>query len=107
MDSECTQCAISVYYENAKDRIANFESVVQKFGNLGSNLERMTWINQLPLLNELDEKWLSVQQQYPGKAECVAISCKEQGNEAFKAKKWSEALRLYSASYISTPPENG
>lgn len=107
MDRECKTSAISTYYDNVKRCIVNFESEVEKFGKLNSNLERIRWINQLTELNALDEKFLPVQQQYPGKAETIASAGKEQGNEAFKAKKWSEALKYYSASYISIPSQNG
>lgn len=108
MDRQCTVTgAFEIYYKNIKHSIKNFGKEVEKFGAFHTNLERITWICQLVELNELDQKWLPVLEQFTGKAMCIADSCKDQGNEAFKARKWSEALKLYSASYISVPCNKG
>lgn len=98
---------MNIYYDKIKNVTSIFNENEEIFSNFTTNLERIQWICQVPKLNELDEKCLPIQRQYPGKTDSIAAFHKEQGNAAFKVKKWSEALNDYSASYISVPDENG
>lgn len=74
------------------------KDVLDQFGDLHSDEERMRFIFNLPQSNDFqmvrdrNEKDLD-----------TALNYKEKGNSMFKVQKWMEALLCYNRSYLCIP----
>uniref|UniRef100_A0A1A9UIY6 MYND-type domain-containing protein n=1 Tax=Glossina austeni TaxID=7395 RepID=A0A1A9UIY6_GLOAU len=94
----------SAYYLNLKNNLKDFDLEVENIKHCRNDLERIEFLNRLSGLQEHDHA-LNVRRSYEGKNADVAADFKEKGNIAFKAKKWLEAMILYSKSYIALPAD--
>lgn len=80
---------------------------LQLFGALDSDAERFRFVHDLQGI----DKFGALSRQATGtagKSSADALELKRQGNEAFQAQHYEEAVRLYGRSQLLTPPaENG
>jgi len=66
----------------------------------------VAYVEKLPWVQAGDAN-LVVNQEFAGKNASLAAEIKERATAAFKAKKWLEAMMLYTRSYVALPSENG
>ncbi|KAH8280291.1 hypothetical protein KR018_001592 [Drosophila ironensis] len=94
------------YYLKLKDQAGSgCESDIAKLSACGSDEERVAYVDQLPWVQAGDAN-LAVNQEFPGKSAALAAEIKERATAAFKAKKWLEAMVLYTRCYLALPSEN-
>jgi len=95
------------YYLKLKDQAGtNCESDIAKLSSCKSDEERVAYVEKLPWVQAGDAN-LVVNQEFAGKNASLAAEIKERATAAFKAKKWLEAMMLYTRSYVALPSENG
>lgn len=95
------------YYLKLKDQAgATCEPDIAKLAACGSDEERVAYVEKLPWVQAGDAN-LVVNQEFAGKSAVLAAEIKESATSAFKAKKWLEAMVLYTRSYLALPSENG
>lgn len=95
------------YYLKLKDQAGpNCESDIAKLSACKSDEERVAYVEKLPWVQAGDAN-LVVNQEFAGKNASLAAEIKERATAAFKAKKWLEAMMLYTRSYVVLPSENG
>ncbi|XP_037950105.1 SET and MYND domain-containing protein 4-like [Teleopsis dalmanni] len=93
------------YYLNLKNsNLSSFDKEIEKIAECHNDVERMAFVDQLTFVKERDDD-LRVRREYNGKDSAIAADLKEKGNSAFKAKKWLEAMMLYTKSYVAVPQE--
>lgn len=90
------------YYEKVKKLINPND--INALGNFKTDLERIQHVSKISIVSENKVK---INREFAGKSEENALKLKQIGNEAFRNKKWTEALMLYSKSYVSMPGEKG
>ncbi|XP_033155180.1 SET and MYND domain-containing protein 4 [Drosophila mauritiana] len=94
------------YYLKLKDQAGpNCESDIAKLSACKSDEERVAYVEKLPWVQAGDAN-LVVNQEFGGKNAFLAAEIKERATAAFKAKKWLEAMVLYTRSYVALPSEN-
>uniref|UniRef100_A0A1A9WP51 SET domain-containing protein n=1 Tax=Glossina brevipalpis TaxID=37001 RepID=A0A1A9WP51_9MUSC len=94
----------TAYYLNLKNSLKDFDLEVENIKHCKNDCERINFLDRLSGLQEQDHA-LNVKRVYEGKNAELAADLKEKGNMAFKAKKWLEAMILYSKGYIALPAD--
>lgn len=95
------------YYLNLKNSQSDiFDVQIGKLAACRNDYERLIFIEQFPGVREHDER-LQVKREFAGKNADTAAQFKENGNQAFKAKNWFEAMLFYTKSYMALPEDKG
>lgn len=76
---------------------------LKTFSNLGTDEERFKFVHELGGLNRFD----ALRSQSDGKCPKEALQLKKQGNTAFQAQNYKDALEKYTESQLVTPTTNG
>ncbi|XP_030386848.1 SET and MYND domain-containing protein DDB_G0284059 [Scaptodrosophila lebanonensis] len=94
------------YYLKLKQAGGSTSDVdIAKLAACRNDDERVAFVDQLEWVRACDSELL-VKREFTGKNANVAAGLKERATQAFKAKKWLEAMMLYSRSYVALPSEN-
>ncbi|BFG06135.1 SET and MYND domain-containing protein 4 [Drosophila madeirensis] len=96
------------YYLKLKEQAgagASCEADIAKLSECKSDEERVAYVDQLPWVQSGDANLL-LRPEFDSKRAPLAAEIKERATAAFKAKKWLEAMVLYTRSYMSLPSEN-
>lgn len=86
------------YYLNVVNQSTPDE--LENLGKCKTDYDRVKYLNSLPFMKSSD---LKIELDFNGKSLEIATKMKESGNAAFKAKKWLDAMILYSQSFIALP----
>lgn len=86
------------YYLNVINQSTPDE--LESIGKCKDDYSRVQHLNSLPFIKSSD---LKIEKNLTGKSLEIATKMKESGNGAFKAKKWLDAMILYSQSLIALP----
>lgn len=86
------------YYLNVVNQSTPDE--LESIGKCKTDYERVSYLASLPFMKASD---LKLELEFNGKSEEIASKLKESGNAAFKAKKWLDAMILYSQSLVALP----
>ncbi|XP_068146195.1 SET and MYND domain-containing protein 4 [Drosophila tropicalis] len=93
------------YYLKLKETAgSSCESDITKISKCQNDDERVAYVDQLEWVQKGDADLL-VAQEFHNKDEKLAAEIKERATAAFKAKKWLEAMLLYTRNYITLPSD--
>lgn len=86
------------YYLNVVNQSTPDE--LESIGKCRTDYDRVKYLDSLPFMKASD---LKIELEFNGKSLDTAIKIKDTGNAAFKAKKWLDAMILYSQSLVALP----
>lgn len=86
------------YYLNVINQSTPEE--LESIGKCKTDYDRVKYLGSLPFIKSSD---LKIELEFTGKSLDIATKLKDAGNASFKAKKWLDAMILYSQSFVALP----